>query len=192
MDRVSPFASRIQIDLTDGEFALPRSINPVQAWWPVGIVADIHLMFRRPLSHIETLVSMKPNTVIIHGEAAGDLKGMAEHLQKLGIKSGVALLPDTSVESVKNLIKITDHVLLFAGKLGSFGGHADMHILEKVAQVQKINPKVEIGWDGGANEGNAAILARAGVNVINVGSTIQKSEKSREVYEHLVKLVRAT
>jgi ribulose-phosphate 3-epimerase len=189
IERLQPFAERIHIDLMDGDFAPTRSINPVQVWWPEGVTADIHIMFRRLLEHTETLVALGPNMVIIHAEAEGDLRGMMEHLQKLGIKAGVCLLKDTGVESAGELIEIADHVLLFSGDLGHFGGHADFGVLEKVGQVKAINPDAEIGWDGGAKEDNVKQLAEGGVDVINVGGAIQRAENPREAYEKLVSII---
>lgn len=189
LERVAPIASRLQIDFMDGEFAPSRSISLAQAWWPDTTVADIHLMYQRPLEHIETLVSLHPSMVIIHAEADGDLAGMMEHLQGLGIKAGVALLQDTSVESVKNLIEIADHVLVFAGKLGSFGGEADLVLLAKVDEIHAIKPGVEIGWDGGANETNVAQLSTGGIDVINVGGAIQRAVDPIEAYQHLQSLI---
>lgn len=192
METIAPFSKRIQIDLMDGDFASPKSINPIQAWWPSGIIADIHLMFRKPQNHLETLVSLKPNMVIIHAEAQGNLTGVIEHLQKLGIKAGVALLADSSVEDNRKIIMVADHVLLFAGTLGSIGGRADMKVLKKIPEVRAIRNNMEIGWDGGANESNVVALAEAGVDVINVGSAIQKSAQPKESYSSLSKLIDST
>lgn len=189
VERIAPFAQRVQVDLMDGEFAPTRSINPIQAWWPEGVLADIHLMFEDPVSQIETLVSLKPNLIIIHAEAAGDLLGMVEHLQKLHIKTGVALLKETTPADAHALIQAVQHVLLFSGDLGRYGGQADLKVLQKVPEIKKINPAVEIGWDGGANETNVAAIARAGVDVISVGGAIQHAADPAKMYEQLVKLV---
>lgn len=186
IERIRPFASRIQIDLMDGQFAPTRSINPIQVWWPDGIKADIHLMFQRPLQHIETLVSLKPHLVIIHAEAEGDLLGMIRHLQECGIQAGVGLLKETSVKQSGDLIVASDHVLLFSGELGKFGGMADMAVLDKVPDIRVLNPAIEIGWDGGANERNVTALAQGGIDVINVGGAIQKAAVPEDAYATLV------
>ena len=189
LERVVSLSDRLQLDFMDGEFASPRALNVAQAWWPEGKTIDLHMMYRRPLEHIETLVSLHPSLVIIHAEAEGDLAGMMAHLQGLGIRAGVALLQDTSVESVKNLISLADHVLIFAGKLGSFGGSADLSLLSKVAEIRAFKPDIEIGWDGGANADNVRQLADGGIDVINAGGAIQKAENPIEAYQHLVGLI---
>lgn len=186
IEKVQGFAKRIHIDLMDGEFAPSRSINPIQVWWPDGLTADIHIMFKRPLEHLETLISLKPNLVIIQAEAEGDLKGMMDHLQKLGIKAGVSLLKQTQPDEAEELIKTADHVLIFSGDLGYFGGQADLGLIEKIKRVKEINPNAEIGWDGGANESNVKQLADGGVDAITVGGAIQKSENPQNTYVKLI------
>jgi ribulose-phosphate 3-epimerase len=186
IERLQPFATRVQIDLMDGEFTPTRSIKPIQAWWPDNWTADVHLMFQHPLEHLETLISLHPNMVIIHAEAEGDLVGMLKHLQRLDIKAGVALLKGTDPEVARQLITIADHVLLFSGDLGRFGGVADLSVLSKVAKIKAMKPTAEIGWDGGANEGNVVRLKEGGVDVINVGSAIAKADDPATAYATLV------
>jgi len=190
LERIEQFAERVQIDLCDGQFTPTLTIAPIQAYWPPHLTVDIHLMFARPLEQLETLVSLRPHMVIIHAEAEGDLLGMMQHLQKLGIQAGVALLKETEPETVQELVAVADHVLLFAGHLGSFGGEADLEVLKKVEKVQAIHPGVEIGWDGGANQENVKQLADGGIDVINVGGAIQKSDGPAGVYAKLASLVR--
>jgi ribulose-phosphate 3-epimerase len=186
MDRLAGFAERIQIDLADGEFASPKTTNPIQTWWPRDIDADIHLMFEHPHEHVETLISLKPSLVIIHAEAKGNLVALVDHLKKFEIKTGVALLAPTTVESCRDIIERVDHVLLFSGDLGRVGGKADLTLLAKVDEIRAINPGVEIGWDGGANESNVVALARGGIDVINVGGAIQRSDDAEKAYDTLV------
>lgn len=184
-EAIEPFAKRVQIDLGDGEFTT-ATVPLEKVWWPKGIVADIHLMYQRPLEHIETLVSLAPSLVIIHAEAEGDLVGMLQHLQTCGISPGVAILQDTPISSIEKLLAVADHVLIFSGSLGEFGGSADLSLLEKVEYIRAIRPDIEIGWDGGANETNVAQLARGGIDVINVGGAIQNAEDPQSAYGTLV------
>lgn len=186
IERIASFAQRIQIDLSDGIFSPTTTIAPIQVWWPDNILADIHLMFAEPTVQLETLVSLKPNMVIIHAEASGDLRGVVEHFRKVNIKAGIAILPETTVQSVSELIGIADHVLLFAGKLGSFGGEADLNVLNKVAEIRTMNASIEIGWDGGANADNVKLLADGGIDVINVGGAIQRVDNPQDAYATLV------
>src|SRR4051794_19765215 len=81
IEKVASFAERIQIDLTDGQFAKSRTISPKDAWWPVGMQADFHLMYQRPHDAVDIILEHKPNLVIIHAEADGHFLSVAEKLQ---------------------------------------------------------------------------------------------------------------
>jgi pentose-5-phosphate-3-epimerase len=58
-----------------------------------------------------------------------------------------------------------------------------------VKQVQEHHPEAEIGWDGGINDHNAQQLVAAGVDVLNVGGFIQKSDDPAGAYEKLLNLL---
>lgn len=188
--RLMPFASRVQIDLADGDFAPTQTIGPAEVRWPENWAVDVHLMYRRPIEQLEALTSLAPQRVIIHAEAEGDLLGAVQYLQKVGIKTGVALLRSTVPESVRELILAVDHVLIFSGDLGKYGGKANLLQLEKVRIVKKMKPDLEIGWDGGANLDNVYTLALGGVDVINVGGAIANSTNPTATYAQLVEEIK--
>lgn len=188
MSNVAPFASRVQIDLTDGEFAPGvKTVDVANVYWAETIEADIHLMFKNPATQIETLINLKPRMVIMHAEADGDLLAIIRQLHSQNIKAGVALLPATNPEDKKELIQESDHVLIFSGDLGHFGGKADLGLLKKVRQIKGINADAEIGWDGGVNTGNVSELATGGIDVLNVGGAIQRMPDPKFAYDELVK-----
>lgn len=182
LERVEGFAKRIQIDLTDGIFAPTTTINPVQAYWPPTVDVDIHLMYQEPAEQIEQLIHMGPNMIILHAEADGNLLEMFTEIAASGIKTGVALLKDTTAENAAQYIETVDHVLIFSGSLGEFGGSVDESLFSKVLRAKEMNSGVEIGWDGGASADNALSLVRAGVDVINVGGYIQRAEDPEAAY----------
>lgn len=189
MERVGLLASRLQIDLMDGDFAPHRNIAPHQLWWPDGAQADIHVMYRHPAEILETLIGLRPHCVILHAEADDDLLPLLRTIKAHGIKAGVALLPATTVVAARAYIELADHVLLFGGALGE-PGTADLRILAKVPEVRSYRPHIEIGWDGGANEDDVAEIAAAGVDVINVGAALQRAENPADMYRTLCDLVR--
>ncbi len=186
MERITRFAHRVHIDLADGVFA-PSKLVPIdQVWWPGGMRADIHVMYQKPFDHIESLVALSPQMIIVHAEADGDFLKFAERLHHHGIEAGVALLPKTPPEIIRPGLELIDHALIFSGNLGyQGGGLADVQLLEKVKAIKALKSTIEIGWDGGVNEQNVIQLARGGVEVINVGSFIQHSVDAEKAYRQL-------
>ena len=179
IDRVN-FAQRIQIDLGDGDFT-SATVTPEQVYWPEGVLADLHLMYKRPMEVLETVISLNPNLAIVHLEAGG-IEDFIEDLEPSSIRTGIALLQDTEPSELEPYLDKIDHVLVFSGALGSFGGKVEQSQIEKAKKIRQMAPDIEIGWDGGVNADNAEQLIQAGVDVLNVGGYIQKAEKPQEAY----------
>lgn len=186
-EKISTFARRVHIDISDGEFASTFLLGEDQLYWPSGWQVDIHAMVARPSEHLARILQLKPNLVILHAEASEDILPHFTTLKQAGIKAGVGLLKTTVPSSVEKSIKEADHVMIFSGDLGHHGGTASMMQLEKIRLVKKIKPGVEIGWDGGVNIENAYTLTQGGVEVLNVGGAIASSVNPSETYNQLVK-----
>lgn len=187
LERDQAFTRRIHIDVSDGEFAPTYLLGVDQLFWPEGMEVDIHAMVSRPSEHLAQIVQRKPSLVILHAEAQEDIMPHIAFLKQSGIKAGVALLKKTVPATVEAIIKEVDHVMIFSGELGKFGGTASMMQLEKVRLIKAINPNVEIGWDGGVNLENAYTLAQGGVDVLNAGGSINQADAPVEMYNSLVK-----
>lgn len=185
MNRISGFVKRIQIDISDGIFTPTSTVSVEQLWWPDGIKADIHVMYSEPTKYLDELIKLRPHMVIVHAEAKGDFLQIAELLHKHKVKVGVALLPKTSTHMIKPSVQVIDHILIFSGDLGKFGGVADLKLLNKIAQLKEWKQDLEFGWDGGINDENILQLAGGGVDVFNVGGYIQKSPDPRASYQEL-------
>lgn len=188
MDVVAKLAHRVQIDLSDGFFAATPTIGVQDAWWPAGVKADIHLMYKNPEEAYREILKHRPNLVIIHAEAEGDFETFITVCRSYGAKVGVALLQNTSTETITPALEKIDHVLIFSGDLGKFGGVADLSLIQKIHELRALKPNLEIGWDGGINDQNAAELAMGGVDILNVGGYIQSSENPHHAYAILERI----
>lgn len=185
MERIAQFATRVHIDLADGRFAPTKTIPANEAWWPGGIKADLHVMYKEPFKYTKELLKLRPQLIIVHAEAEGDFLAFAEAVHAAGVAVGVALKPETPARLIEPALDAVDHVLIFSGHLGHFGGEANTHLLTKVLHLKQIKPSLEIGWDGGINNKNVATLASGGVNVLNTGGFIQHAADPQAAYEML-------
>lgn len=186
VERIHPFAQRVHIDISDGEFAPNFLVGAAQVWWPQEWMVDIHAMVARPSEHLETLISLKPSLIIFHAEVEEDIVPILQHIKKFDIKAGLALLKPTVPATIAPAIQAADHVMIFSGELGKYGGTASLMQLEKVRLIRAIKPEVEIGWDGGVNIENAYSVAQGGVDVLNVGGTLARADDPGTVYATLV------
>lgn len=168
IEKSAEYAVRVHIDLGDGEFT--RQLTAVEdVWWPAGMRADLHIMFKRPFEHIPAILGLKPQLVIVHAEAEGDFMAFAREMHAHGIEAGVSLLQETPVEAIVPALESIDHVLIFSGDLGHFGGKANLSLLDKAKKLKELKPTLELGWDGGVNDEVAPALVAGGIDVLNCG-----------------------
>lgn len=182
---ITIFSGRIHIDLADGKFTPNKLIAIDEIWWPADVTVDLHVMYKKPMDFLKQLMVLGPELIIVHAEADVKLKELSKILHSHGIEVGVALLRDTPVEKIQSDLNYIDHVLVFAGNLGFYGGYADLSLLEKVKALKFLRPSLEIGWDGGINDNNVKQLVDGGVDVLNVGGFIANSDDPEAAYVKL-------
>src|SRR5688572_29512482 len=85
VDRIQPFAQRVHIDISDGEFAPALLLGENQLWWPKEWQVDIHAMVARPSEHVAKLIAMKPSLIIFHVEIKEDLLAIIAQIKAAGI-----------------------------------------------------------------------------------------------------------
>lgn len=186
IERVAPFAPRIHIDLMDGEFAPTKSPPLDHIWWSHYTQADIHFMYQRPMDYLKRIKKLQPRMVIVPVEADVHHMHFVAELHKENILAGLAILQNTPIENAEQIMHSFDHILVFSGHLGYHGGVADLTLLDKVRYIRAQHEEVEIGWDGGITEDNAKTLVKGGVDVLNVGGFIQKSDNPPAAYAKLI------
>lgn len=185
MDQLSTLSNRIHIDLADGTLSPSKLIELDKVWWPANISCDLHVMYKQPFLHMETFVSLSPRLLIFQAEAEGQFNLFAAYLRRHGIQVGVAVSASTPLSSIEPGLENIDHVLIFSGNLGYYGGQANLALLDKVKPLKEKKPSLEIGWDGGIDNNNVKQIASSGVDVLNVGGTISRSENPSESYAKL-------
>ena len=186
VERLHGVGDRVHIDISDGEFAPSLTLGASQIWWPQEWSADIHAMVARPSEHLQALISLRPHMIIFHVETTENIVPILQQIKQAGIKAGLALLKTTVPSMVSQAINESDHVMIFTGNLGHYGGEASLMQLEKARLIRMIKPDIEIGWDGGANADNAYSLAQGGVDVVNVGGAFVQAASPADLYAKLV------
>jgi ribulose-phosphate 3-epimerase len=183
IDRVKGFANRIHVDISDGVFAPHKTVGISQAYGVEGAELDLHMMVEYPQSQIEKILAFEPNLVILHFESAGGhLKEVFSQLKDVGIRTGLAIEHDTTIEQIKDWLPELDHLLVFTGKLGFNGGEMRVDCLDKIAEAKTINPDLEVGVDGGINQETARYALNAGADVLDTGSFVHDAIDPEAAY----------
>ena len=184
--RAQSLSQRVHVDICDGQFTDNQTIGLAQVQVEEGVELDLHLMIQDPVAQLETASSLKPHLIIFHAEASGDIVGAMAHVRELGIKAGVAILPQTPVETARSLIDRADHVLVFTGTLGRNGGDFKPDQLPRVREVRAIKSTVEVSVDGGITDLNAALVVLEDVDVLYVGGFVQTAADPKAAYDSIV------
>lgn len=182
IDRVKPFAKRLHIDVCDGVFIDTKTVGLSQVYDIDGVPFDIHMMTTHPEGQIESLVALQPELVIAHFEAPLDHLAFFKQLHGFGIRAGLAINPETTVEQVSDLLPHIDHCLIFTGRLGHNGGEFRGDCLEKIEAVREVNPNLEIAVDGGINQDTGRQAIEAGATLLDCGSFIHDAEDPEIAY----------
>jgi ribulose-phosphate 3-epimerase len=190
LEIIASYTDGVHLDFSDGIFA-PSELLPIdEAWRSDDLITHAHIMYQKPLEVIDDIIHLEADLVILHAES-DDVKKCLQALRENGTRTGIALLPETSVSDLQELEidDLFDHVLIFGGHLGFQGSDADLDQLDKVTRIRKAYPDIEIAWDGGVNDKNAKQISDSGVSVLNVGGFLHNAESPKTVYDTLVSLV---
>jgi ribulose-phosphate 3-epimerase len=170
--------SLVQIDFTDGIF-----VNSKTTYWdvfdkyPLNYEIEAHLMVQEPLSFLTRLSSYRFKRVVFHIEV-GNTEEIIRQIKERHMEVGLALNPETSLDSVVPYLSQID-VLLILGVNPGFGGQEfKSEVLDKVKEAFKLRNegsysfKIEV--DGGVNETTISAIQEAGADLLVVGSALSK------------------
>jgi ribulose-phosphate 3-epimerase len=162
------FCDYVQFDIMDGRFVPSQSIkcehiaalNTTLSW-------EAHLMVEKPEDYAADFMKAGARRITFHHEASPHPEKVIKLIKDLGLEAGLALNPETPVATVLPLVSEVASVLLLTVHPGFYGSPFIPEVLQKVAEV-----------------------ARAGVDVICVGSAVFLKPQPAESYRRLSSLAR--
>lgn len=183
------FTTYVQIDIMDGQFVPSRSISwehlvslPMKLSW------EAHLMVLHPEKQFEGFKKAGAQKVVFHYEAANSPREVISSARSLGLEVGIAINPETPISVIIPLVSEVDSVLFLTVTPGFYGSKFMPEVLDKLAELRRERPDVEIGVDGGIKADNIAQVAQKGADVIFVGSAIFMQPNPAESFRRLVAL----
>lgn len=137
----------------------------------------LHLMILEPERYIQRIKKFGVDCIYVHYEACvRNLHRTIYLIKETDIKAGVAINPHTPVNSLQNVIKELDIVLLMGVNPGFGGQEIIEHISQKLSDtkdliLKKRSPAL-IEIDGGISWKNASYLLDKGADILTLGTTI--------------------
>jgi len=172
-------ADLLHFDVMDGHFVPNITFGPVVLEGikkHCNVPLDAHLMIENVDKYIPEFIKAGADMVSIHIENNHHIHRSLELIKNLGAKAGVVINPGTPLSLLEEALHYVDFVLLMSVNPG-FGGQKFIpRSLERLRRLKEmvnaINPKVLIEVDGGIKEENILEVARAGADILVVGSGI--------------------
>lgn len=185
----------LHIDVMDGMF-----VPSISFGMPVlecirkksNLFMDVHMMVKKPERYIEELIRLGADGVTIHVEACDHITETLLKIRELGVKSGLAVNPETPVSAVFPYMELVDMVLVMTVHPG-FGGQKYIPAcFDKIREMRQVinqsYPKVKLEIDGGVTLDNLEKNLAVGANVIVTGSAIFKGDIEANIQEFLKRM----
>ena len=153
---------------------------------------DVHLMIEHPRNNIELFLNkLRPGDIVyIHPEAEYHPSATIQKIIDAGMHPGIAINPGTSVESVKELLRIVEYVLVMAVNPGNASQMFLPFVGEKIEKLIKLREKMgfKLYWDGACGPDKIQKYAPKGVDGFVLGTTVLFGQKQN--YKEIISSVR--
>ncbi|HCL00891.1 MAG TPA: ribulose phosphate epimerase [Lachnoclostridium phytofermentans] len=137
---------------------------------------DVHLMIEHPNNMIYLFLDSlrKGDTVYIHPEAEYHPSTTLQKIINAGMVPGIAINPGTSVETVYEMLRIVDKVLVMSVNPGNAGQMYLPYVGKKITKLLAMKEEMnfKLYWDGACSSDRISEYAPRGVDGFVLGTTI--------------------
>ncbi len=115
---------------------------------------DVHMMVNEPHIYLDKILSLNPDCIYIDPKTDVGIVGLLDKMAMFGIKKGIVINPDVSVDSFEDLYLHVNRVLLMSVVPGAGGQRFMKQTRERLLKLLEYQKKYhfEIFVDGGIND----------------------------------------
>ena len=184
------------IDIMDGRYVpnFAMSLNDMKYISKVTFKPlDVHLMVEHPNNTIDLFIKnlRKGDTLYIHPEAEYHPSTTLQKIIDADMVPGIAINPGTSVETIMEMLRIVDKVLVMSVNPGNAGQMYLPYVGQKIERLLEIKEEMnfKLYWDGACGRDKITKYAPMGVDGFVLGTTLLFGQG--RPYEDIIKDIRA-
>lgn len=178
----------VHIDFMDGTFVdgSSCSVEELTLLKNINKLKEAHVMVSEPLKYLEEFSRLGIKYYLFHYEAVDNSLEVIKEIAKYGIRPGIVINPETSIDKIRYLLKYVDTVLVMSVNPGMGGQKFLTETLDKLRQLRAIF-KGRIEVDGGVNGENISLLSNL-CDAVVCGSYICMSSNYQEAVNKLMSI----
>lgn len=169
-------------DLMDGHYVPNLALSPyhLQDLRKISrLPFHVHLELDNPDDVLDRFEPLQADLIIVCLDTLPDPSRTLACIRALGLRAGISLNPDESLESSIPHFPELDLLLILGVHPGFGGQRMQKGTVEKVAKARQLigehRLEIPVAVDGGVNTQTAPALVEAGADILIVGSAIFKS-----------------
>lgn len=194
---VEPYADIVHIDIMDAHFVPPLTLGP-----PVvrslrahtSRMLNCHLMIERPELLFDDLVEAGTDGVVPHLEALDDPIPVLRKARDAGMRTGIAVSPETPVESAFPFLDELDEIIVMSVHPGWAGQAFIPEALPKIsavrAEIDARGLSTDVEVDGGVRLDNARRCVDAGASILTAASAVFQAPDPADAARALADIAR--
>lgn len=165
------------VDIMDGHYVPNLTLSP---WFIEELrnVTDLpisaHLMVTDPAFWVQELIDIKTEYICIHAEVLDGLAfRLIDQIHDAGLKAGVVLNPETSVETIYPYIHLVDKITIMTVDPGFAGQRFIDETLNKIVKLRELREEYNYNYliemDGSSNRKTFKKIHEANPDIYIVG-----------------------
>mgnify|MGYP002509488693 CR=1 FL=1 len=188
----------IHIDVMEKDFSnfegfSCEEIARIREKYPLAVM-DVHIMAYHPEKYVKFCIDHKCDIISFHIEGCQNTKALLSEINLAGLKSGLAIKPDSKLEMLYEYLDDVDQINVMTVYPGPAGQCFQKQELNKVINLNNLRLEKEYAFDievdGSCNKEHFYMIEDAGTDIFVLGNSglfalnddIEKAWKQMVVY----------
>lgn len=168
----------LHCDVMDGIFVNNLAMSPYSIKPIIDLncfTIDIHLACIEPEKYVNMFAPIHPNYITFHIETCSNPEKIINQIHGFGIKAGVALNPETQIETVDSLLEKIDLILIMTVNPGFAGQVFQDRVINKIksldVKLAEIKKRPLIQVDGNIYDKTVRKITNYGIDLFVIGTS---------------------